>query len=169
MLGPQSRICPEQGEAPVSDMEWQGRTAVITGGGRGFGRAFAQALCDRGAHAVLIDIDRDAGVRAAGEINGSGGSAQAIEGDVTDEAAMAAAMEKAAMHHGRIDLLINNAGLHSDEYSQPITVLGLAKVRRLFDVNVMGLVTCTLAALSHMKGVAGASILNISSMAAHLG
>src|SRR5690606_494270 len=103
------------------------------------------------------------------EIAGAGGSALGLGGDVTDEAAMAQVAARAAEANGGIDLLINNAGLHSDEYGQPISVLGLAKFRRLFDVNVNGVVCCTLAALPHMKGRAGASIVNISSSAAHMG
>jgi NAD(P)-dependent dehydrogenase (short-subunit alcohol dehydrogenase family) len=66
-------------------------------------------------------------------------------------------------------VLINNAGLHSDEYGQPIRKLGLAKLRRLFDVNVMGVANCTLAAAPHMAGRKGASMVNISSSAAHMG
>jgi NAD(P)-dependent dehydrogenase (short-subunit alcohol dehydrogenase family) len=82
---------------------------------------------------------------------------------------MAEVMAAAAKANGGIDLLVNNAGLHSDEYGQPILKLGLAKVRRLFDVNVMGVVCCTLAAAPHMAGRAGASIVNISSSAGHMG
>lgn len=148
--------------------DWRGRTAVITGGGRGFGKAFADALCAMGAHGVLVDLDEAAAFAAAADIRASGGSAEAFRGDVTDSQRMEAAMAQAALANGGIDLLINNAGLHSDEYSKPIVELGLAKVRRLFDVNVMGVVTCTLAALPHMKGREGANIVNISSMAAHL-
>lgn len=149
--------------------EWQGRTAVITGGGRGFGKAFAEALCARGAHAVLVDIDDAAGEQATRELVGKGWSAQALEGDVTDAARMGEVMREAAARHGGIDLLINNAGLHSDEYGQPMRVLGVEKVRRLFDVNVMGTVTCTLAAAPFMAGREGANIVSISSMAAYLG
>jgi NAD(P)-dependent dehydrogenase (short-subunit alcohol dehydrogenase family) len=149
--------------------EYAGRTAVITGGGRGFGRAFGEALAARGAHAVLVDRDGAAAEEAATAIRASGGLATGMEGDVTDEARIEAIMEVAARHTGGIDILINNAGLHSDEYGQPILKMGLAKVRRLFDVNVLGVVTCTLAAFPHMKGRSGASIVNISSSAAHMG
>lgn len=149
--------------------EWQGRTAVITGGGRGFGKAFGLALAREGAHVVLIDLDVDAAEMAAEEIRRGGGSAEGLAGDVTDEARMAEVMASAATKHGGVDLLVNNAGLHSDEYGQPILKMGLAKVRRLFEVNVIGVVCCTLAAYPHMKGRAGASIVNISSSAAHLG
>ena len=149
--------------------EWRDRTAVITGGGRGFGKAFGAALAAKGAHVVLVDVDAAAAKDAAGEIGGAGGSADGVAGDVTDEVRMAEVMARAAEVRGGIDLLINNAGLHSDEYGQPILNMGLAKVKRLFDVNVIGVITCTLAAHAHMRGREGASIVNISSSAAHLG
>jgi 3-oxoacyl-[acyl-carrier protein] reductase len=146
-----------------------GQTALITGGGRGFGKAFGVALASEGAHVVLVDVDGPAADQAAAEIAATGGSALSLVSDVTDEAAMAGVAARAAEANGGIDLLINNAGLHSDEYGQPITKLGLSKFRRLFDVNVNGVVCCTLAALPHMKGRGGASIINISSSAAHMG
>lgn len=149
--------------------EWQGRTAVVTGGGKGFGKAFGKALAEQGAHVVLIDIDGSLAQETAVEIRSNGGSAQGFSGDVTDESQIEEIMQEAAKAHGGIDLLINNAGLHSDEYGQPILKMGLRKVRRLFDVNVIGVVCCTLAAHPHMKGRAGASVVNISSSAAHLG
>lgn len=146
-----------------------GRTAVITGGGRGFGKAFGAALAARGAHAVLVDIDGPAAEAAAAELRASGGAASGLAGDVTDEAKMREIMAKAAEINGGLDVLINNAGLHSHEYGQPILAMGLAKVKRLFEVNVIGVVACTLAAAPHMKGRAGASIINISSSAAYMG
>lgn len=147
--------------------DWTGRTAVITGGGRGFGKAFAEALCERGAHAVLVDVDAEAGTQAAADLSSRRLSAQALVGDVTDAGRMAEVMRQAAERNGGIDLLINNAGLHSDEYSQPMRVLGVEKVRRLFDVNVLGTINCTLAAVPYMAGREGANIVSISSMAAY--
>ena len=146
-----------------------GTTAVITGGGRGFGKAFGVALAAEGARVVLVDRDGGEAEAAAAEICANGGLATGLAGDVTDEARMGEVMALAAALQGGIDILINNAGLHSDEYGQPITKMGLAKVRRLFDVNVMGVVGCTLAAHPHMKGRMGASVVNISSSAAHMG
>jgi NAD(P)-dependent dehydrogenase (short-subunit alcohol dehydrogenase family) len=147
---------------------YRDRVAVITGGGRGFGKAFGTALAARGAHAVLVDIDGSVAEAAAAEIRNGGGRATGLAGDVTDEARMGEVMAQAAGVNGGVDVLINNAGLHSHEYGQPILSMGLAKVKRLFDVNVMGVVCCTLAALPHMKGRAGASIVNISSSAAYM-
>lgn len=149
--------------------EWQGRMAVITGGARGFGAAFGQALAQAGAHVVLVDIDGAAAEATAAALRDAGLAATGLGGDVTDEARMAEIMVAAAAIHGGIDLLVNNAGLHSDEYGQPIVKMGYAKVRRLFDVNVLGTVCCTLAAHPHMKGRDGASIVNIASSAAHMG
>jgi 3-oxoacyl-[acyl-carrier protein] reductase len=144
-------------------------TAVITGGGRGFGKAFGHTLAAGGVHAVLVDIDGAVAEAAAAEIRAAGGAATGLAGDVCDEARMGAVMAQAAAINGGIDILINNAGLHSDEYGQPILKMGLAKVKRLFNVNVIGVITCTLAATPYMKGRAGASIVNITSSAAHMG
>lgn len=147
-------------------MDHSGKVAVITGGGRGFGKAFAAALAREGAAVALIDRDETAVKAAAAEI---GGSTLGFAGDVTDEARMAAIMTEMAGAHGGIDILINNAGLHSMEYSRPIREMGLAKTRRLFEVNVIGTVLCTLAAQPHMAGRTGASIVNIASSAAFAG
>jgi len=144
------------------------RTAVITGGGRGFGKAFGAALAARGCHAVLVDIDGGAAESAAAAIRNQGGMASGLAGDVTDEARMNEVMAQAAAIGGGVDILINNAGLHSHEYGQPMLKMGLAKVKRLYEVNVIGVITCTMAAAPHMKGRDGASIINISSSAAYM-
>jgi NAD(P)-dependent dehydrogenase (short-subunit alcohol dehydrogenase family) len=161
------RTSMNKGDAQVMG-DWTGKTAVITGGGRGFGKAFGTALAAEGAHAVLVDIDGAVAEAAAAEIRANGGAATGLAGDVTNETRMAEVMAQATAIAGGIDILINNAGLHSDEYGQPILKMGLAKVKRLFEVNVIGVLTCTLAAAPHMQDRAGASIINISSSAAHM-
>ncbi|KPI18896.1 3-oxoacyl-(acyl-carrier-protein) reductase [Actinobacteria bacterium OK074] len=150
----------------TDDDEHQGKVAFITGGGRGFGKAFGAALTARGAHVVLADVDGEAATAAAAELNAKGGSATGVACDVADEAGVAAAIDAVAERHGGLDLLVNNAGLHA-AYNKPFTELGLAKVRRVVDVNVMGVIICTLAAHEAMKGRPGASIVNISSSAAY--
>jgi len=149
--------------------EQSGTTAVITGGGRGFGKAFGTALAAAGAHAVLIDRDGAAAEAAAASIRAAGNAATAYQGDVTDAARIEAIMADAATFNAGIDILINNAGLHSHEYSQPIIDMGIEKTRRLFDVNVTAVMICTLAARPFMAGRNNASIVNISSSAAYLG
>jgi NAD(P)-dependent dehydrogenase (short-subunit alcohol dehydrogenase family) len=151
----------------VTQLEFEGRIAVITGGGRGFGKAFGTALAERGAHAVLVDIDPLAGEDAAASIRKHGGEASAFSCDVADEEQVEAMVAEVVDRLGGIDILINNAGLHSAEYGQPMEVLGLKRIRRLFDVNVIGTIVCTMAAHSAMKGRPGACIFNLSSSASY--
>jgi 3-oxoacyl-[acyl-carrier protein] reductase len=146
----------------------KGSTAIVTGGARGFGKAFGQALADEGAHAVLVDLDAKAVEAAASSIRAAGREATAFAGDVSDDVRMGVIMAEAAAIHGGIDILINNAGLHSDEFSKPIRDMGLAKTRRMLEVNIVGVITCTLAAQPFMSGRKGANIVNIASAAAHM-
>src|ERR1700722_14355864 len=151
----------------MADDTHRGKVAVITGGGRGFGKAFGMALAARGAHVVLADIDAAAARTAAAEIAGQGGSAAGAACDVADEAGVAAVIGAAAAEHGGIDILVNNAGLHSAAYNKPSADIGIAGLRRLFDVNVIGVYICSLAARAAMSGRDGAAVVNISSSAAY--
>ena len=148
------------------DSEFTNKVAVITGGGRGFGKAFGLALADKGAAVFLVDRDGTAAKAAAAEVVAS---ATGITADITDEVRMQAICTEIAGQHGGIDILINNAGLHSHEYSRPLAEMGVEKIRRLFDVNVVGTAACTLAVAPHMAGRKGASIINIASAAAFAG
>jgi 3-oxoacyl-[acyl-carrier protein] reductase len=147
-----------------SNGEFGGRVAVITGGGRGFGKAFGRALAARGARVIQLDLDLEAAQAAATDI---GPLAEAVHGDVADVDRMTAVMANVAKRHGGIDILINNAGIHSAEANKPIGALGIKAARRMFDVNVWGVINCTLAARPYMVGRTGASMVNISSMAAY--
>ncbi|MFI1927929.1 MULTISPECIES: SDR family NAD(P)-dependent oxidoreductase [unclassified Streptomyces] len=146
--------------------EHEGKVALVTGGGRGFGKAFGEALSALGAHVVLADIDGAAAAEAAAELTARGGSATGVTCDVADEAEVGAVVNEVTERHGGLDILVNNAGLHA-AYNRPFTELGLTKVRRVLDVNVMGVIICSLAAREAMKGRAGASVVNISSSAAY--
>lgn len=153
--------------------EYRDKSVVITGGARGFGRAFGRVLTELGAKVVLIDRDGEAVESTAADIaRTTAGRCAGYQGDVTDEVRMLAVMAEVADSGHGIDILINNAGLHSQEYSRPVADMGLEKTRRLFEVNVMGTVTCTLAALPYMKRskeLQSASIVNIASSAAYQG
>jgi NAD(P)-dependent dehydrogenase (short-subunit alcohol dehydrogenase family) len=116
---------------------------------------------------VLADIDGDAGEKAGAEIQAAGGQASSYACDVSDENQVRELVADVVRRLGGIDILINNAGLHSAAYGKPMGVLGLENVRRLFEVNVMGVIVCTMAARSAMAGRAGACVFNISSSAAY--
>lgn len=147
--------------------DFKGRVAFITGGGRGFGKAFGHALAERGARIVLADIDAPAAEEAAAELRSGGADVLPVTCDVADEEQVAAAIERTVAEYGGIDILINNAGLHSVAYAEPMSTSGVAKLRRLFDVNLMGVIICSLAAREAMAGRTDAVILNISSAAAY--
>lgn len=144
------------------------KIAVVTGAARGFGKAFSEALAARGVTVLMADIDLAAAEAGARRICAAGGNAAAVECDVSDEASVSAVMRLVANDYGGLDILINNAGLHSEEYNVPMSKAGVEKLRRLFDVNQMGTIICTLAAIPLMEGRQGAAIVNIASAAAYL-
>lgn len=139
-----------------------GKVAVITGASSGIGEATAEALAAEGA-AVIVAARREE--RLAGlveRIEGGGGRVLAAVCDVTDESQAHGLIQKAVDEFGRIDILVNNAGVMllsnvgkglSDEW------------RRMFDVNVMGLLYTTDAAIEAMKRRGGGHLVNISSVA----
>jgi NAD(P)-dependent dehydrogenase (short-subunit alcohol dehydrogenase family) len=149
-------------------MRFSGRTAFITGGAIGFGRAFARALAAEGAAVVLADIDVDGAQRTAAELISGGAQAIAIGCDVADPERVDAAVVATIDRFGGVDIVINNAGLHLTKYNQPFGALSRNEIRALFDVNVMGVINVTLACRDAMRDRGGGVVLNISSMAGYL-
>ena len=148
-------------------MEFTGKVAVVTGAARGFGRAFCEALSARGAAVAVVDIDRNEAEAAAAAIRADGRTALAVACDVAEERQVADAFAQVSGAFGHVDILINNAGLHSAAFAEPMLKSGPEKLRRLFDVNLMGVINCSLAAYPLMKDRSGACILNISSAAGY--
>jgi 3-oxoacyl-[acyl-carrier protein] reductase len=146
-------------------VRFYGKTAVITGGAIGFGRAFARALAGEGANVAILDIDTKTADRTAAELTADGARAIAVPCDVADEQQVDTAVGVVIENFGGIDILINNAGLHLMKYNQPFGVLSRADIRGLFDVNVIGVINCTLACRDSMRDRGGGVVLNISSMA----
>jgi 3-oxoacyl-[acyl-carrier protein] reductase len=149
-------------------VRFDGRTAVITGGAIGFGRAFARALVAEGANVVLADIDASAAEGTAAELVSGGGEAIAVVCDVADADQVDAAVATTVDRFGGIDILINNAGLHLTKYNQPFGMLSRNEIRGLFDVNVIGVINVTLACRDSMRQRGGGAVLNISSMAGYM-
>jgi 3-oxoacyl-[acyl-carrier protein] reductase len=149
-------------------MTFENRTALITGGAIGFGRAFARALVAEGANVVIADIDVDMAERTAAELVSAGAHAIAVDCDVADADRVDAAVATACAQFGGIDIVINNAGLHLTKYNQPFGVLSRSEIRSLFDVNVMGVINVTLACRDSMADRGGGVVLNISSMAGYM-
>jgi NAD(P)-dependent dehydrogenase (short-subunit alcohol dehydrogenase family) len=152
-------------EGPV---RFEQKVAFITGGAIGFGRAFAGALAGEGAAVVIADVDTDTATSTVAALAADGHRALAVECDVADEKQVERAVAQAVDDFGGVDVLINNAGLHLLEYNQPFAVLDRGKLRRLLDVNVVGIVNCTMACRAPLAARGGGAVLNIASMAGHL-
>lgn len=141
-----------------------GKIVVITGASSGLGEAAARLLSAEGA-TVVLGARRAERIQAlADELNGSGGKALAIETDVTRREQVERLVDTAVETYGRIDVLINNAGLmpHS-----PLDRLKVDEWERMVDVNLKGVLYGIAAALRHMKGQKAGHIINVSSVAGH--
>ncbi|MBG0814936.1 SDR family oxidoreductase [Planomonospora sp. ID82291] len=135
------------------------RTWFITGASRGLGRAFAQAALERGdqvAAAARTVTPQDFGGRYGDRL-------LALPLDVTDRAAVFAAVDTAAEHFGRLDIVVNNAGTLSSGMVEEFTE---AEARAQFEVNLFGAMWVCQAALPHLRGQGSGHILQISSIAA---
>lgn len=93
------------------DLNLSRRVALVTGGGRGNGRAFALALAREGASVAVVDLEEEMAARVAQEIQNAGGSAVAIRADVSRWDDISGAIQKTAQQYGSLDILVNNAGL----------------------------------------------------------
>lgn len=147
-------VCSGQG--PSSSRPFQGKVVLVTGGAAGIGQAIARAFISEGA--VVAVLDRD----LAGAPAGSTG----LAADVTDDASVAAAVQAVGEAHGRIDVLVANAGI-----SYPATVEDgpLSDWQKVFDVNVLGYVRVIRAALPWLRRSQAAAIVNMSSCTAGTG
>jgi len=139
--------------------------AFITGGAAGFGRAAAESFAADGVAVVLADVDHEAARATAKSITAGGGTARAVACDVADASSVELAVAQAVAEFGGIDILLNNAALHLSTYNLPYAELGLSRIQDCLQVNVMGIVHCTLAARASMAGRGRGRIVNLSSIA----
>ncbi len=129
-------------------MTLDGRIAIVTGSGGGLGRQHALYLARQGAKVVINDLSQDAADAVAAEIRDAGGEAIAVAGSVTDEAAVAAMVEKTLSTWGRIDILINNAGILRDK---SFAKMEMSDFRLVVDVHLMGAAICCKAVWDVMR------------------
>ena len=133
--------------------ELGGLAAVVTGGGSGIGLATARLLASRGAKVAVLDVE-------------PGGEFIALRADVTDDAAVRAAVDTAAGRLGGIDILVNNAGIGA---AGTVADNPDEQWHRVFDVNVVGMVRVARAALPYLRASAHAAMVNTCSVAAMAG
>ncbi|MEU8341610.1 3-oxoacyl-ACP reductase family protein [Spirillospora sp. NPDC048832] len=141
----------------------QGRTAIVTGAGRGIGRAIAEKLAAEGAAVAATDIDGDAAKQAAADL---GGEAIGLRVDVTSRESVTAAVDEAASRLGRIDVLVNNAGW---DVAGRFVDSDPADWDRIMAVNLYGVLHACHAVLPIMAAQKSGAVVNIGSDAGRVG
>ena len=146
-----------------SPFDLSDRIAVVTGAGGGLGVAFAEAMAEAGADVALLDINQAGLQETARKIEELGRKSLTLRCDIADEAAVAAAFDLVLTTFGRIDILINNAGM-GDPEPLPVHQYPTAAWNRMLSVNLTGQFYCARAVLKHMVVAGRGKIINVASM-----
>jgi NAD(P)-dependent dehydrogenase (short-subunit alcohol dehydrogenase family) len=144
-----------------STPELHGRVALVTGASSGIGRATALKLAQLGCHVAVTGRRADALEPVVHEIRSAGRKAIAIAGDVRDERHATGAVERTVAELGGLTILVNNAGVIG---AGPTETQTTEEWDRVLDVDLKGVFLMTRAAIPHLKGRAGATIVNVSSV-----
>ncbi|MGW2639358.1 SDR family oxidoreductase [Streptomyces sp. NPDC001348] len=146
-----------------------GRTAVVTGAASGIGEAVAVLLAARGARVALLARRGERLEEIAAKVRADGGQALAVVADVTDDASVQAAKERIQEAYGRVDLVVNNAGVM---LPNPVDDGRMDEWQRMLDTNVTGVLRMIRAFTADLVGAAAegrtADLVNISSIGAHI-
>ena len=145
----------------MNPFDLSGRVAVITGGNGGIGLGMAEGLAAAGATVVLAGRNAAKGATAVKQVTDAGGKAEFADVDVTNEKSCRALIDNAVAKHGRLDILINNAGSNIRKVPD---ILKLEEWHSVMDTNLTSAFICTHAAYPHMKKGGGGKIINIGSM-----
>jgi len=140
-----------------------GRSVVITGGGKGIGKVYAEEFAKAGARVAAADIDAAAATAVAEALCGAGFDAMALGVDIASETATAAMMQAVLDRYGRIDVLINNASLMSVLPRRSWLEIPVDEWDQVMAVNLRGMFLCCRAAFPAMKAQQRGKIVNISS------
>lgn len=137
------------------------KTAVITGGAQGIGRAIAERFYSAGASVYIVDRNAQEGQKAVSSMMGTGdGQASLIQADLSDESAIREIAQEIATRSGRADVLVNNAGVELEQSIEDVTVEGW---ERVMAVNLRAPLLLTQALLPHFP-LSGGAVINISSI-----
>jgi len=149
-----------------------GKSALITGGGGGIGRATALAFAREGARVAVADSAEAAAQETVAQINKAGGQAMTLTGDVTDAKVVEASVKSVVSAYGRLDCAFNNAGIaghHVEARGQKTAEWSEASFDRMIAVNLKGVWLCMKYELEQMVAQGGGSIVNTASIAGLIG
>ncbi len=142
------------------------KIAVVTGASKGIGYETAKQLAQAGVQVLVAARTRDKADAAVAALAAEGLETEALALDVTDAASIAAAAAYVQQKHGRLDILINNAGVMNDDPAKKVSEQSLATWRSTFDTNVFGVIAVTQAFLPLLRQSAAGRIVNLSSILA---
>jgi NAD(P)-dependent dehydrogenase (short-subunit alcohol dehydrogenase family) len=142
-----------------------GKAALITGGSRGFGFSMAEALAEAGAAVALVSRDPSRLTEAAETLRQRGLEVESFAADVSDEGEVERMVRAACARFGRIEIVINNAGIN---LRKPVTEFTLAEWRQVIDTNLTGAFLITRALVPQMRGQGYGRIINLTSMMSHI-
>jgi cation diffusion facilitator CzcD-associated flavoprotein CzcO/NAD(P)-dependent dehydrogenase (short-subunit alcohol dehydrogenase family) len=152
---------PRPGAPPPSADRFEGRVAAVTGAGSGIGRALAEELARRGAHLALSDIDEAGLAETVARCEGRGVKVTAALLDVADRAAVFAWADRVVEEHGRVNLVVNNAGV---AVGATVDATSIEDFEWLMNINFWGVVHGTQAFLPHLKASGEGHVVNLSSV-----
>jgi NAD(P)-dependent dehydrogenase (short-subunit alcohol dehydrogenase family) len=156
-------------DAFTSFVSLAGKNAVITGGGRGIGRAYARAFAAAGATAIIAECDLASAQSVADEITASGGRALAIVTDVAEPASIGALSAQIESELGGADILVNNAAFFADIDMRPFYEIPDEEWEYAMRVNITGCYRCAKALTPQMRAKGWGRIINISSSVVEMG
>jgi NAD(P)-dependent dehydrogenase (short-subunit alcohol dehydrogenase family) len=146
-------------------MKLSGRTAVITGASKGLGKAMALALAREGAKLALVSRNNEQLQTVADEVRRLGSEAEVFVADVTDESQVGRLERELISKFGKVQILINNAGIN---IRKPITDFTLDEWRQVMDTNLTSVFLMCRALIPHLKGQGYGRILNLTSIMSHV-
>jgi NAD(P)-dependent dehydrogenase (short-subunit alcohol dehydrogenase family) len=141
------------------------QTALVTGGAQGIGRAIVEQLVANGAAVAIVDCEIEAARQTAKEVAAAGKPVEAFQADVSDEEAVARAVEQVSARFGPISILVNNAGINTLKDRRPIHEYSPDDWRKILDVDLTGVFLVSRAVVPGMIARGGGRIVNISSVA----
>ncbi|MBK8047593.1 MAG: SDR family oxidoreductase [Anaerolineales bacterium] len=143
-----------------------GKVAVVTGAAQGIGLGIARALLSAGAAVVISDVNGTEGERVVAELVATDGRVAFCQTDVADDSAVANLIEFAVVHFGRLDIVVNNAGVVA---VQTVEEASVADWDRVMAVNVRSIFLTPKYALPHLRRAGGGAILNVASVSSFFG
>lgn len=150
-------------------MDFEGKTAIVTGGARGIGRGIALELAQRGSNVIIADLDEESARSVVTEIMAGGTQSYYCETDVTQQWSTDDMAETALENYGQLDVLVNNAGVGGAPDFNSRKVPTVEDWQATFDVNVYGIVNGTQSVENYMAERGYGKIVNIASIAGRIG